>query len=84
MEDVVLAFKSSPLFVELSGEEGEGNLPSFVCVFLPIVQKPGLEEAAHVHILDEVDNFIFVCDGDDMVATLDLVTVELVGKGGDL
>ena len=28
----VLTFKSVPLFVELSGEEGEGDLPSFGCV----------------------------------------------------
>ena len=47
---LALAFKSAPLFVELSGEEGEGDLPSFVCVFLPIVQKPVLKEAARVEI----------------------------------
>ena len=80
----VLTFKSVPLFVELSGEEGEGDLPSFGCVFLPIIQKPGLEEAAHVHLLDEVEDFNFVLDGDSMVATFDMAAVKLVGKGVDV
>ena len=80
----VLFFKSAPLFVEFGGEEGEGDLPSFVSVFLLIVQKPGLEEAAHVNLLDEVDVFIVVLDGDSMVATFDMAAVKLVGKGVDV
>ena len=80
----MLAFKSVPLFVELSGEEGEGDLPSFVCFFLSIVQKPGLKEAAHVHLLDEADDFIVVCDVDAMVAIFDLAAVELAVEVGDV
>ena len=79
-----MAFKSAPIFVELSGEEGEGDLPSFGSVFLTIIQKPGLKEAAHVHLLGEVDDSIIVCDGDYMVNTLDLTVIELARKGGDV
>ena len=45
--------------------------------------KPGLEEAAHVHLLDEMNDFIVVHDGDTMVATFFLVAVDLAGEGGD-
>ena len=55
-----------------------------MCALLPIVQKPGLEEAAHIHLLDEVDDFIVVRDGDAMVAIFDLAAVDLAGKGGDV
>ena len=80
----VLGFKSAPLFVEFSGEEEEGGLPSFVCAFLLIIQKPGLEEATHIHLLDEVDNFIVVCDADAMIATFDLAAIKRAGEGGDV
>ena len=81
---LVLAFKSVPFFVELSGEEREGGLPSFVCDFLPMVQKPGLKEAAYTHLLDEVDDFIVVCDDNAMVAAFNLAAVDLAGEGGDV
>ena len=53
-------------------------------LLLPIVQKPGLKEAARVNLFNEVDNFIFIRDGDAMVYILNLVVIKLAGKGGDV
>ena len=77
----MLEFKSVQLFVKLRGGDG---LPSFVCAFLPIVPKHGLKEAAHVHLLDKVDDFIVFYDAYAMVATFDMAAVELAGKGADV
>ena len=81
---VLLLFKSLPLFLKLGGEEGEGDLPSVVYFSHRVIQKPGLKEAAHLHFLNEMDDFFFVCDDHAVVAALDLAAIELAGKDGDM
>ena len=34
--------------------------------------------------MDEVDDFIVVCDADTMISTFDMAAIELAGKGGDV
>ena len=55
-----------------------------VVLFLPIVQKPGLKKDAHVHLLDEVYDFIIVHYSDYIVNTLNMTLIKMAGKGGDV